>query len=564
MPKLVIDDFSGGRNTFDSLDLLQTNQSPDQNNVWTEQKSLSQRRGFTTAVVSADGLSPIPEQLKPTLMAAGSLLRLAMVGRVSAHAQRYLTYTDDGAAFAIAGYTVGTCSTSGSSTTVTGSGTAWTQNLAAGDYFIPAGGSPNKIVSVDSDTQITVTTAVNLSAGTGYRVIQAIAQGSPAGIELFDVAGAQNLFIVDGARAYRYDGTNVYRVDGAGGYSMPTGKILLSHKNYLFCFRANDTDMRWCALKDVTSWPANNSQTLTSVSDPVRAAVVYADSLIVFTRSRMYRILGQVFDPLNPSYYIESIAVPPDFTFWSSRTPVVHQGVLKFLTADGWYGYVGGIDITKLSQRIQPDVDGFRRLVLAPEAMQDAAVSFVYKSRMWCAVPDDSQNPTDTNNTVYMQDENGSWWRWFTSKSAVAGEFTDFALCKFGSTGALQLMAGNAGTNKLATLDTGNMDDGGTIDGYWQSKEFVFPDLAEFIELIVTLKKQSSGNLTVSYSIDRRAFISKTVDMTTGAGTVIIAPIPIGSIGKSIRVKVEAAGSNTTMEVFKLELSYAPTEARRT
>src|SRR3990167_6656764 len=179
MPKIIINDFRGGRNTRDALPSLRNNQSGDQENTWVENGALVQRRGHTATTISISSLSPIPEQLKITQLAANSLLRLMIVGRVSAHSQRYLTYTDNGTSFSFAAYRAGTCSTSGSSTTITGSSTDWDPNVAVCDYFIPSCGAATRITAVNSYTEIVVTSAVTLSAGTTYKVIMAIAQGSP-------------------------------------------------------------------------------------------------------------------------------------------------------------------------------------------------------------------------------------------------------------------------------------------------------------------------------------------------------------------------------------------------
>lgn len=566
MPSIVLEDFMGGRNSLESVNQLRNNQSADVENFWAEKRLLVKRSGFTTATININSLSPIPEQLKSTMMAAGPTLRLAIIGRVAAHSQRYLVTTDDGAAFSWAGYVAGTVETIGSNIVILGTGTAWQQNVAVGDYFIPAGGSPNRITTVTSDTNITVTTAVNLSAGTAYTIIPAIAQGSPAGMALFDVSSAQNLFIVDGSRAYRYNGTGVFRVDGAGGYSMPTGRILLVFKNYVFVLRHNDIDIRWSALKDITSWPANNFQTVTRIDDPVRGGVLYGDSIIIFTRSRMFRLIGDVFDPANPTYRLEQISTPPEFNFYFSRTAVIHEGLLKFLAADGWYAYGGGTEIEKISQAIQPDVDGFRRLAFSAEAQQDSAVAYVHKGRLFCSVPDDAETPGQTVNTLYVQDERGAWWKWPMATNAAAGEVSDFAYTQFGTTGAYQLKGGNVGTNKLLTLDSGAGDDGGAIDGVWRSKEFVFPNDVEFVEMLVDIKKQSSGNLTVGFSIDRNTEVTSSVAMTGGSaavGGIIRRRVPIARIGKAIRVSVRNNTATDSVEVNRIEVAFNKADGYR-
>ena len=566
MPRILFDDFKGGRNTLDSVNKIKNNQSPDAENCWVENNALTQRRGFTSTAITISSLSVIPQQLAATQLAASSLLRLAFIGRVTAHSQRYLGYTDNGSSFSFAAYRAGTCSTAGSSTTITGASTAWANNVAVGDYFIPSGGAANRITAVNSDTDITVTTAVNLGAGTAYQIIQKITQNTrPAAMALFDVSGAQNLYITDGARSYRYDGTDVFRTDTTD--SMPAGYILVPFKNYLFILGHNNTDIRWCDLKDPTSWPSANAQTITNVGDPIRGAIVYADSIVIFTRGKMYRFMGDVFDPSNATYVLESIAVPSDFSFTYSRSPVIHQGILKFLATDGFYAYTGGTQITKISKNIQGDIDGFRRLAFATEVMNDGAVGYVWKDRAWWAVPDDAETPQQQLNTIVMQDERGGWWKWPTAEYSAAGSFSDFAIARFGTSGSYQLMAGCIQTNQISVLDSGNQDNGGVsatqIVMLYTTEEVVFDKEVEFVRFFVKMKKQSSGDITVGFSIDRVAFVSKTIDMDEGVGTVIIKSAPIARMGKAIRMRITSTTINVAVEVYSIEVECNNTIAER-
>ena len=562
MPILAIEEFSGGRNTRDAQNAIPKSQSPDCENVWYENNALLKRRGMTVTTISLNNLSPVPEQIKATQLAASNLMRLVIIGKVGP-VTRYLVTTDNGTAFAWAGYVVGTCSTAGSSTTVTGAGgTAWSTHIAIGDYFLPAGGLMNRITNVGGAGTITVTSAVTLAGGTSYIILKEIATGSPAGMALFDRSGTQNLFIFDGTHAYRYDGTNVYNATG----SPPAGKIVISHKGYLFVLRHNDTDIRWCALRDADTWTAANYQTVTTVGDPTRGAIVYGDAIIIFTRSRMFRFVGDVFNPSAPTYALQEIPVPPNFNFMFSRSAVVHNGVLKFLATDGWYAYSGGNELVKMSDIIQTDVDAFRRLAYAPEAMVDAAVGFIHSGDMYCSVPDNNEVPADQLNCLYVQDDKNAWWKWPTSPllGSAAGSLSDFALVKFGASGTYQLWAGNVQTNQISRIDVGSSDDVYAITAYWKSREIIMPSDVEFIEAEVLMKKQSAGNLTFSFSVDQRTLVDKTCDMSAGAGNIIRKTIPIGRVGKSLQLKVLNATLAQGFEIYRIEILYQPSEARRT
>lgn len=561
MDRLVLADFSGGRNTLAPMNAIAKNETPDQENTWNEFNGLAQRRGFTTKTISLNGKTPSPNQLKATALAASGNCRLAIIGDVAADSQRYLLKTDDNSTFAWCGYTTGTISITGSA--VTGSGTAWTANVAVGDWLV-ANGSATKIDAVGSDTSLTLHSAPgDVGGGTAYTVIQKIAEGVICAMETFDVSGAQNLFLSDGTRAYRYDGTTMLRLDG-GSVNMPPCQQLIRHKNYLFAIALNATKIQWSTILDASSsngWPAANFQTVTDSASPLRGGIVYGDHLVLFSRHRMFRLLGDVFDPINPTYFLQEITVPPNFDFHFSRSPCVHGGLLYFLTSDGWYVYYGGPSIEKVGQQIQTDVDGFYQPLFGGETSQTGAKAVSWKGRMWVTLPDNSKTPTNEVNCIYLLDQNKKWWKWPTAANSAAGDFFDLEVCKFAS--GYQLIGGCLGTNKLSTLDTGTTDDGFSPSGYYVTPEIVYPHDVEMVYLDVTLKLQSAGNLSVGLSVDRRAYVTLTADMSTGAGTVIRRRIPINRIGKALRIKLSNATAGQTFEVYSLELYTNPSEAIR-
>lgn len=572
--KIVIDDFTGGRNSVDAINQLRNNETPDDRNVYVENRALIQRRGLTATSATIDGIANNNiVQFFESQLASGSLLRMMMVSyRTAIPAPPNITamaYSDDGSTFSWVGYAVGTCGTTGTSATIDfAGGTLMTQHAAVGDFFLKSGGTAlNKITAINSDTQIVVTSTETITAGTSYKIIHQLGITTVIGPAAFDVSSAQNVFWGSGGggRAFRYDGTNVRVVSGSGseGYSMPTALKLLAHKNYLFSIMHETNGVhlaiQWSAIKDPTSWPAANFQTITTAQDPIRGFVIYGDSIVIFTRSRMFRLLGDTFDPSNPTYVVERITTPPNVYFAWARTAVLHQGVLKFLTSDGWYSYDGGSYVSKISQPLQADTDGFLPAVFTQETVSTGAFAYVWKEDMYCLV-----SLPSSVQALFVQDKRGKWWKWtYIVGSNVA--LSDMRTAQFGASTAAVLLLGSATQGKLYTADTGNQDvaSGTAIQGYWTSKEFVFPADVEFTHALVTMKKQSAGNLTLSFSIDRRTFVDKTLDMTAGAGTVIRKMVQIARVGKAIRLKVANSTINQTFEIYSIELFFEPGEGFR-
>lgn len=568
MGALRIDDFSGGRNTRDAVNLVGKNESPDQNNCWTENGALVKRRGFSAVTSSFDNgagtdITFFPEQTFVTNLGAGGTHMLCIIGRITAFATaiRALITTVNGTTFLPAGLKTGTSAVT--SATVTGSGTTWNTagdgKVLAGDlYRVDSDGEFRQILTVDSDTQLTLTAAYpsNYGAGQAHTIMKRLAVGSPVAMSALN----SKLYISDGTRpVQRYDGTDVRDVVG-----FPLTKHMRTYKNHIFTWGHSGarSTLSWSDVNDAETWPAaNNQQISPNDSDGSRGIFVYRGSLILFKNRSMYIFTGDSpFDPVNPTYTIVPLKVPDDFSFYASRAIVTHLGVMKFLTEKGWYGYRGGTELEQIiSDIVSADTDAFRRLGPAEEAMQDSPVAFVHNDDMYCCVVDTGQSPSSTCNTIFVLDRDGAWWRWYPSG---ANGFSDFAAVQF-SGGSRALIVGDVGNAELRTADTGSIDDAAAISGYWISREFTYEVEQEFLYAKIWLKKQSAGSLTVSYSLDRATFVDFTVSMTAGVGTVVEATIPIQAMGKAIRLKVLNATASQTFEVYRMAVVSNDTDGDR-
>lgn len=554
---IVINDFTNGLDTLHTMDVLASGYSPTHQDVWAEFGVLAKRRGRTiqaVAITNGGALaSPAPSQLKVTQLGSGATTRLAILGQVSGSG--YLLYTDNGTSFSMAGYTDGTVSITG--TGVTGSGTTWLTHLANNDYFF-CNNVMTQITSVNSDTSLTLASAPgNVGGGTSYIGIPKFQ--SYVGWELFDVSGAQNLFLSDGVKAYRWTGTTMRRMDNSA--SMPAGTKLLKYKNYLFVLSPGGVVVRWSNLKDATTWPAANSQTLTSLDNPLRSFYVYGDYIVVFADRKLFRLVGDIFDPSNPQYVFHELSSPQGLTFNYLQTTAIHEGYLKFLTSDGWYQYNGGPSIEKISQGMQPDIDGFKAPAYGSQDSVSSAI--IWKRRMWCSVCTTTANVPDK---LYVQDEKGKWWRWTTNISAAGPVPTDWAIVQFSGQTSFSLYSGNNYSANLFIWDTGNSDDPTNptaINGSYDTKEFVFPSDVTFQYAVIDLKKQSAGNLIFGFSIDRRTYVTANLDMTSGAGTIVRRMVPIDRVGKAIRFQLSNNTLAQTFEVHRIELFVEPSEASR-
>lgn len=368
------------------------------------------------------------------------------------------------------------------------------------------------------------------------------------------------LYVSDGVNAaVRYDGSSVASVAAFPVYSK-----CAVHKNYIFA--AKGRIVKWCDVNDPTTWPTNNFQTITTdTGDVVIAIKPWGGSLVIFMRHSMWLFVGDVFDPVDAQYYLQKIDTPPNFNFLFGQTIIAHQGVLKFLTVDGFYAYNGGTQIVKISDPIQPDVDGFLSTAVYDttndlELPDKFPKAYVWKNNMFCSVL------VGGNRRIIVQDERNKWWLWV--ENSFAGTPMEAISANLGA--GEKLYGGLPAYSLFLTLDDGYNIGGGTgnaIDGYWISKDFNTPNESQFLYADIFLKKQTAvaglGTLVFSVSIDGATFINFNVDMMNGTGTILKKRIPIQRMGRSIRVKVDNNEKGVTFEIYQIGIVYEPTDAVR-
>ena len=381
---------------------------------------------------------------------------------------------------------------------------------------------------------------------------------SGASVPFMGMFGAY-LYVSDGVNTViRYDGTNVAAVAAFPKYSK-----CAVHKNYIFA--AKGSTLKWCALKDPTIWPANNFQDINSDDgDVIIALRSVGNGLLIFKKRSLWLLIGDTFDPIAAQYYLQRIDTPSSFTFLFGQTIVTHNGVLKFLTVDGFYAYTGGTQIVKISDPIQPDIDG---LVITGtydtandlELPDTAPKAFVWKNAMYCSVL------VGGNRRIIVQDENNKWWL-FVENSFNASPMEALS-ANLGS--GEKVYAGLSKYSLFLTMDTGYAlgTGAGAIEAYWISKDFTLPNESKFLYADVSLKKQAAvgglGTLTMSVSIDGATFINFSVDMMNGVGTILKKRIPIYRMGRSIRVKFYNNELGVSFEVYQVNVVYEPTGAVR-
>lgn len=153
LERLVIDNFKG-LSTTKASNRIQLQNSPEMNGMFVTPKN-----ALTPIPLITNDATPFSSvsNLIPVQFSSNVKYLVATDGAD-------FKYTTGNGTYSYLGYTTGTVTRSG--TTLTGTGTAWDTNIAAGDQFkYNADSTWLNIASVDSATQITLSSSAGATSG---------------------------------------------------------------------------------------------------------------------------------------------------------------------------------------------------------------------------------------------------------------------------------------------------------------------------------------------------------------------------------------------------------------
>ena len=187
----------------------------------------------------------------------------------------------------------------------------------------------------------------------------------------------------------------------------------------------------------------------------------------------------------------------------------ITPGVLVSATTNSWLKWRG--TVTTTDEAITPYIDRVGvNWVTGPQS-KSAIVSTNYQSRYWVAAATD---PANAYNTMTMVE----------SKSPL-GSYTKFdlpisAMCVWNN----KLYGSIGNTDKIVQLDTGDTDDGATINSYWDSRDELYtsPIVYKSINRMIIDYERLPDNPTLQIGLSNNlgaSFSYKTLD--TGADTLV-------------------------------------------
>lgn len=597
----VLEDFSGGLNTFAAPNRIGQNQLTDAFNVLYRNNALISRGGITittsntlTVDTQTVAASWYPFDAYNTFFPSTAPVETVFLVGDTSSGTTYMTakFTNDGVTCSDVRHRGGTVATTSGSPIITGTGTLWLNKLAPGDLFqlgTVDGVARFRILTVDTDTQITLTSNFTSTvSGSTYNVLMGwpwTAQNNSQRLRMFNFNGLMHFVpsyaLAGSVRTY----TGILTTQTLGVLaSFPAVKFTTPFKNYVFGGNtsANRYRVQWSALKDSTTWPsANFIDVNPDDGQEIVGMIPYNSSLIIIKRNGVYRLAGDVFDPTNPTYTLTALSVPPDFYADSDRTAKIFNGQLIIAGVFGMYAISNDV-VTELpnSKTITATWNAFTTPMFSqtlaftetggthvnsPFTEKNAIVykDGYYMTGQYNATVGNSPGPI----VSVMMDTKGSFWpNTITFAQAIGNNFvygeSAFMSTFFFLNGNIYAMRGGLAPN-FGRFDTGVLDLGTQMAASAATKVFEYAKQQRFGVSYLYFKKQSAGSMSFDYRVDEGSYVTNTIDMTAGTGTrVKSAPIIIGRVGRSIQFRltnnVASAGS---FEIYAI--SYARKELRQ-
>lgn len=578
MPEFKIDSFAGGRNTDDDPLVIGSDQCVNGSmNVWAPRGALTKTPGttlFATFTASADTtIRPRFLAYEPSVTTAYNLYyrmsNLASSGG-SDFGDATFPFASLNATESLTpiGYSTGTISISGATlNSATGSGTSWLTHVVSGDRF-RVDATADKwypVASVEDDTHLTLDGVVPAAVATGsaYLIqLKFLTNRDPA----HAVLNGQMMMSTTGDTMQQFNGSGFLRLSAG-----PKAAFLAIYKNYMFAARTSTAESRlyWSAIKDPTSWPTNNFIDIDKDKGKISGLFAFGNDLIVFKTFGMYRVLGEVFDPSNPTYSVTPIAVPADFIFNGHKTCAVWKGQLVFCAQGNLYAYSpGGDRITLLSKKFAIDI---KRKWGDPNDYYDE------NARLYAVSLRDHYflKPLNTDGVnCGILTDTGAWWLADNDFDTANDEFQNSPMVVFPNTGtddaiATRLLVPSEDRAYIAAWDlfpvgqsyedqyVGPLVSSTTrpIQAVWISREFNI-GFGTFKTLTAYIAKQSAGTISIDWRVDQGSYVTNSVDMTVGRGNLIRVVLRINQTGSTIQFKISQSTVDQTFKLFGLVCSY--------
>ncbi len=302
-------------------------------------------------------------------------------------------------------------------------------------------------------------------------------------------------FVIASNSVYCTNQTNpVISWAGTGNVSAvtaaPQGKWIGYHQNILFIANQSSFPSRiqFSNVVDPGTWTSTDWIDIgKGDGSGINGLAVLLDTLYIFKENAIYRLSGTNRDDFVLSRMVTDVGCT------SGHSIQVINNKIIFQAKDGIYIYDGGINIRKISSKIDATVDD----LVATRNQFSVSGNFKRLTQYWLSVTSGSGTK---HNLILVYDYFNDAWTKYTGIDANAMTTLN------DNDDVEQLFTGSAATQSVYKQDSGTSDDGGAIDAFYTTKWYRFPEIIQSDKVLrlirVFVEDSGNWNLTVEAKQD--------------------------------------------------------------
>ena len=234
----------------------------------------------------------------------------------------------------------------------------------------------------------------------------------------------------------------------------------------------------------------------------ITGLVPMLDTLYIFKDDSIYRLSGTNRDDFVLSLMVNGMGCV------GGHTIQIIDNRFLFQDTDGFYIYDGGINVRKISTKIEGTLDGINE----SRNPQNVSANFKRLNQYWCGVANGASSVT---NLILVYDYFHDAWTKYVGIPAQA--FTTV----LDTNSKEQLYHGDFNLGAVFLQEDGDNDFGQPINAYYQTKWYRFPQIvqSEKVWRLLRVFAEDDGNWDLTIEMKKDFSSSSTSDTMTLTGT---------------------------------------------
>ena len=276
----------------------------------------------------------------------------------------------------------------------------------------------------------------------------------------------------------------------------------------------------------------------------------------------VYRLTGEPSGLQKGAYEIIPIDIFSSFGLVYPKTVLTWNNNLIMFTNNGIYSYDGN-SVENLTDKIQTTIDSCNFRYTAGTTAQANAnwgQAIVYRDKYWTSLVENTS--ASGVNTIYVLEKNGSIWRFkMTDPLQSSNHISSFFIGGNGNLYGVLSTVSLTDTQQIFRLNSTSSVDFNTsaINASYTTKEFDFKSPVHFKYAYVDFRGQPNGILNVEFNVDQHGWVQRQVDMHSSYSDIKRSQrLLIGNMGRSIQFRVSNNQAYVNFEIYEIGCEYMP------